>query len=87
MAELNIYIESNLLEEIAGIAIRQYGDDSEASRQRVVETALEMRILWSGLIVKGQDETDEAVSQWQFPESVATPEDEDDILRWMFRRQ
>jgi hypothetical protein len=86
MAELDIYIESSLLDEIAGIAIKQYGDDSEASRRRVVETALEMRILWSGSIVKGQDETEEATSQWQFPESTATPEDKDNIRRWMFRR-
>lgn len=87
MAEIDIYAENSLLDEIARVARRQYGDDSEASVGRVVETALEMRILWSGSITRGQDETEEAVSKWQFPESAATADDENDIRQWIFRRQ
>jgi len=86
MAELDIFIENGQLDEIAKLAKKQYGDDSEASRRRVVETALEMRILWSSAIIKGQEETDEAVSNWQFPELPATTEDNGKIRRWLFRR-
>lgn len=86
MAKLDIYIESSLMDEIAKLAIKQYGDDSEASLRQVVETALEMRILWSGSIIKGQEETDEPVSQWQFPESPVTGEESGNVRQWLFRR-
>jgi len=86
MAELDIYLERDLLDEIAKLALKQYGDASETSQRRVVETALAMRVLWSGSIIKGQEETDEAISQWQFPESPVTGEDSDNIRRWLFRR-
>jgi hypothetical protein len=87
MAELNVYVESALLEEIDKVAIKQYGDDSEISRQRVVETAMEMWILWSSSVAHSQDETEEAVSQWQLPESPANTDDSDNIRGWIFRRQ
>lgn len=48
MGELNILVDNKLLEGIRRLAIRHYGDDGEVSRKRVVETALEMRLLWSG---------------------------------------
>ena len=37
--------------------------------------------------MSGQEETDEAVSQWQFPELSVTGEDNDKIRRWLFRRE
>lgn len=86
MAELDIYLERHLLDEVAKLALKQYGDASEASQRRVVETALAMRVLWSSSIIKGQEQTDEAVSQWQLPESPVTGEDNDNIRRWLFRR-
>lgn len=39
MADLEIYLEGKLLEGISKLAIKHYGEDSEVSRQRVVETA------------------------------------------------
>lgn len=86
MADLEIYLEGKLLEGISKLAIKHYGEDSEVSRQRVVETALEMRILWSRSVKEGQELTDEAVSGWEFPESLVSRENTRNIQNWLFRR-
>ena len=86
MADLDIPADDRLLGVIKRLAIKLYGDDSEASQKRVVETALAMRIVWSHLVEKEQKETDEAVSKWEFPESPATGENDDKISDWLFRR-
>ena len=86
MADLDIPANDRLLGVIKRLAIELYGDDSEASRKRVVETALEMRIVWSHLVERGQQETDEAVSRWEFSESPVTEENTGTISDWLFRR-
>jgi hypothetical protein len=86
MAELEIYLEGKLLEGISKLAMKHYGEDSESSRKRVVETALKMRIVWSNSIERGQQETDETVSRWEFSESPVTEENTGTISDWLFRR-
>jgi len=86
MADLDIPASDRLLGVIKRLAIKLYGDDSEASRKRVVETALEMRIVWSHLVERGQQDTDEAVSRWEFSESPVTKENTGNISNWLFRR-
>ena len=86
MANLDILANDRLLGVIKKLAIKLYGDDSEPSRKRVVETALKMRIVWSHLVEKGQQETDEAVSRWEFSESPVTEENTGTISNSLFRR-
>jgi hypothetical protein len=86
MAELEVNLDRRLLEGIRELAIEHYGEDSESSRRHVIETALEMRIIWSHSIERGQQETEEAVSKWEFPESTTKREDSDSIQNWLFRR-
>jgi hypothetical protein len=86
MADLDIPADDRLLGIIKRLAIELYGDDSEASRKRVVETALEMRIVWSNSVERGRQETDEAVSRWEFSESPVTKENTGTISNWLFRR-
>jgi hypothetical protein len=86
MAEVETNIRDEMLEQIGRLAVKQYGDGSEASRERVIETALKMRILWSRSVRVGQQETDEAVTSWEFPESEANEENAGSIRNWLFRR-
>lgn len=86
MAEINVFVDSGLLREIDRIAAKQYGDDGQESRRRLVEAALEMRILWSNKVDHGQDQTEESVSQWQFIPSNIGKNGGDDVRDWMFRR-
>lgn len=86
MTNLELCLEDKLLKGLSELAIKHYGEDSESSRRHVIETALEMRIIWSHSIERGQQETDEAVSKWEFPESTVKREDSDSIQNWLFRR-
>jgi len=86
MANLDLYLEDKLVEGTSELAVKRYGEDNESSRKRVVETAVERRIAWSKSIEKGRQETDEAVSNWEFPVSQVTQENAGSINNWLFRR-
>jgi hypothetical protein len=86
MADLEIEMDKELISQTKNLAIRYFGDDSDVSMARVIEVAFRMRCLFSRSFISGQEETDEAVSQWQFPESSVNVEDNDKIRRWLFRR-
>ena len=86
MADLEIEMDKELISQTKNLAIRYFGDDSDVSMARVIEVAFRMRCLFSRSFISGREETDEAVSQWQFPESSVNVEDNDKIRRWLFRR-
>ena len=86
MADLEIEMDNELISQTKNLALRYFGDDTDVSMARVIELAFRMRCLFSRSFISGQEETDEAVSQWQFPESSVTGEDNDKIRRWLFRR-
>ena len=86
MAELEIEMDNELISQTKNLALRYFGDDTDVSMARVIELAFRMRCLFSRSFISGQEETDEAISQWQFPESPVTGEDNDKIRRWLFRR-
>ena len=85
MAELDIPVSDRVLEAIKRMAIDLYGNDTDASCKRVVELALEMRILWSSSVEKGEV-TDEALTTWQFPSSEIGITQLDRVQEWLFRR-
>jgi hypothetical protein len=84
--ELEIAIENDLITKTRDLAVRYFDGDSDECLAQVVEMAFRMRSLWSRSIKQGQQETDEAVSTWEFPESTPGQEDSDSIQNWLFRR-
>jgi hypothetical protein len=84
--ELEIEMDNELMTKARNLAFRYFGDDTDASLAQVLEVAFRMRCLWSRSIGKGQAETEEAVSKWEFPESPVTGENDDIIRGWLFRR-
>ena len=86
MVELDIAMENDLIAKTRDLAVRCFGDDSEASLAQVLEMAFTMRCLWSRSVRMGQQETGEAVSAWDFPESTVKQENSDSIQDWLFRR-
>ena len=86
MVELDIEMGNDLIAKTYDLALRYFGDDSEASLAQVLEVAFRMRSLWSHLVEKGQQETDEAVTRWEFSESPVTEENAGTIKGWLFRR-
>jgi hypothetical protein len=84
--ELEVEMDIGLVDEAYNLAQRYFGDESEASLERVLELAFRMRQLWSRSVERGQLETDEVVSKWEFPESTAKQENNSSIQDWLFRR-
>jgi len=86
MIELDIVMENDLIAKTRDLALRYFGEDSEASLAQVLEMAFTMRCLWSRSVRIGQQETGEAVSTWEFPESTVKQESSDSIQNWLFKR-
>jgi len=84
--ELEIVMADDLIAKTRGLAVRFFGDDGDESLARVLELAFAMRCLWSQSVVSGQQEINEAISNWEFSESAATGEDTSTIGDWLFRR-
>ena len=86
MIRLDIRISNNLACKTRQLAVQYFGDDSDASLAQVVEVAFRMRYLWSHSVTRGQQDTDEAVSTWEFPELTVNQENGGSIRNWLFRR-
>ena len=86
MIELEIAMDNDLITKTRNLAVRYFDDDSDACLAQVVEVAFKMRSLWFRSIKQGQQETGEAVSTWEFPESIPGQKNDDSIQKWLFRR-
>ena len=84
--ELDIAMENDLIAKTRDLALRYFGDDSDASLAQVLEAAFTMRCLWSRSVRMGQQDTDEAVSAWESTESTLSQENSHSIQNWLFRR-
>ena len=84
--ELEIEMDNELITKTRNLALRYFGDDTDVSLAQVLEVAFRMRCLWSRSIGKGEAETEEAVSKWEFPESPVTGKNGNNIGDWLFRR-
>jgi len=84
--ELDIAMEKDLIAKTRDLALRYFGDDSDASLAQVLEVAFTMRCLWSRSVRMGQQDTDEAVSAWESTESTLSQENNSSIQKWLFRR-
>ena len=71
MAEIEIELDSDLIEGVKRLAVRHYGDSGDASVSRVAESALEMRLLWLDLVKEGQNEIEEPI--YRLREGGRTP--------------
>jgi hypothetical protein len=86
MVDLNIEIDNDLIAKTRDLALRYFGDDGDASLVQVLGMALMMRYVWSRSVTRGQQETGEAVSTWEFPESNTDLKNNVSMQNWLFRR-
>ena len=84
--ELDIEMADDLISKTRDLAMRYFGNDGDESLARLLALAFSMRWLWSHSVQSGQHEVNEAVSNWEFPESPLTEENTDTINSWLFRR-
>lgn len=87
MAELEIVLGNDLVEGIKRLALVHYGDGGETSVGRVVECALEMRLLWLRLIEEAGKEVNEPITNWETEDALASEEGQARVRDWLFRRK
>lgn len=69
--EIDIELDSDLIEGVKRLAVRHYGDSEVASIARVIEVAAEMRLLWLDLVKGGGNEIEEPICHLR--EGALTP--------------
>lgn len=84
--DLNIELGDEVMERIRAIAMRHYGDNGDTSVSRVVESALQMRLLSIRLIDRGGDEIEESMARWEFVNKQPAEQLSAEIQRWLFRK-
>lgn len=84
MAELDIELGDEMIKGIRSIAVRHYGDSGDASVGRVIESALEMRLLSIKLAERGGDEIEEPIARWEFANKQLAQQLPVEIQSWLF---
>ena len=83
---LEIELGNDLLEEVRHLAKRHYGNDEDASVSRVVENALDMRLLLSERLGDPGEEVGEPIIDWE-PQEPEGENPKADITEWLFKRR
>jgi len=82
--DLNIELGDEVIERVRAIAMRHYGGNGDTSVSRVVESALEMRLLSIRLIDRGGHEIEEPMVRWEFVNKQPVEQLSAEIQRWLF---
>ena len=85
MANINVELGSEVIEGIRSLAVRHYGDNGDASVSRVVESALEMRLLSIRLAEGSGNEIEEPIACWEFANKQPAGQLPEEIRSWLFR--
>lgn len=80
-----IHIEDSLMDSINRLAVRHWGDASQASVLRETEIALELFLVWLDRVEGGENGIGEPITSWEFPASPIVNENANGIRRWLFR--
>ena len=84
--DLNIELGDEVIKGIRSIAVRHYGDSGDASVGRVVESALEMRLLSITLAEVAGNEIEEPIAGWEFANKQPAEQLPAEIQSWLFRK-
>jgi hypothetical protein len=86
MTNLDIEFAKEIINGVRSLAVDHYGDGSEASISRVVESALKMRLLSMILVEGGGNEIEEPVTDWEFANKQPAEQLPEEIRSWLFRK-
>ena len=84
--DLSIELGEQLVKGIRSIAVRHYGDSEDASVSRVIESALEMRLLSMKLAGEAGAQIEEPVAIWEFGDKQPVEQLPAEIQSWLFRK-
>ena len=86
MANLDIELDDEVIRGIRSIAAHHYGDSGDASVGRVIESALEMRLLSMKLAEQGGTEIEEPMAAWEFANKQPAGQLPVEVQSWLFRK-
>jgi len=84
--DLSIELGDEVIDGIRSIAVRHYGDSVDASVGRVVESALQMRLLSIKLAERGRADVEEPMASWEFVSKQPAGQLPPEIQGWLFRK-
>jgi hypothetical protein len=84
--DLNIELGDEVIQGIRSIAMRHYADSGDASVGRVIESALEMRLLSMKLAGEGGAQIEEPIMGWEFANKQPAGQLPAEIGNWLFRK-
>lgn len=87
MPQLDVELDSDLLERLRDLAVSHYGDCADASMGRVVEVALRMRFLWLELVGGAGFEVGEPLVNWEFADMSSADQRLDQIGDLLFKER
>ena len=89
MGELDVELGGDLVEQVRQLAMHLYGDATDASISRVVEVALQMRLLWQGQANVSSNDIEEPVANWVFSDAGGpiTERLPHNLVGWLFGRR
>ena len=82
MGVFDVELSDELIEELKDLAERHYGDASDDSIRRVVETALALRLLWLQRVEGAGTQVEEPTALWE--SRGKDVEGADAVLEWIF---
>ena len=83
---LEIELGNELIEGVKDLAMRHYGDSSDASFSRIVENALDMRLTLLERLGDPGQEVDEPIINLE-PQEPEGEKAKTEIQDWLFRRR
>ena len=83
---LEIELGNELIEGVKDLAMRHYGDSSDASFSRIVENALDMRLTLLERLGDPGQEVDEPIINLE-PKEPEGEKAKTEIQDWLFRRR
>jgi len=87
MIQLDVELDDELINRVKRLATHHYGDASDGSIVKVVESALEMRLLATILVEGGGNETEEPIRDWEFGNKQPAKQLPAEIQSQLFRRR
>ena len=84
MTRLDLELSTRDISALQKLARDHYGDDTEASVNRVITAALAMRLIWLSVAGPPAERTHEPVLDWSEEESLADESLSQAVSEWLF---
>ena len=86
MTQLDLELSAELIAAVRKLAERHYGDTGDAAVAKVIDAAVQLRVLWLDVGGAAAREVDEPVTHWT-AESRAGEGSPPNVKAWLFHKE